>query len=80
MGKLLAQMRTAPKGITGSIPQLQKILDAMNPGDRADLLAALDDPNIKTPSLVRVLAARGITISGSSVYRYRSGDLAHTVR
>ena len=79
MGKLLEQLKNEPKGITGSIPVLQKILNEMNANDKADLLEALNDYNIKAASLVKALAARGIRISDSSIYRFRAGTLVHTI-
>lgn len=80
MGELL-------KAIEGSTPlpfgkkgALQKVLETLPDDDRADLLEALNNPNIPATVISRVLHARGISLPTSAITRFRRGEAAYEPR
>lgn len=68
MGKLLDEIHEDHKPRQKA---LEVILAKLDSGDRADLIAALLDPTIKTSAIHRVLNKRGMKIGYDRVAEYR---------
>jgi len=75
MGELLKEIQeivTQP----GNRSRIQEILDSLEPGDRKDLIAALDDHTISGSQIAKAMARRGHKLAPSVISRYRRGELS----
>lgn len=50
------------------------ILEALDEGDRASVVAALDDPSIPGTHVAKVLSSRGHPVKGDTVRRHGKGE------
>jgi hypothetical protein len=64
---------------TGRVPLLYQIMSKLEKQDKEDLLNALNDPTIPTPSICAALEKRGHRISKGSINQYRRGELIHVI-
>lgn len=70
MGKLADELRSE-RVAPGVKFRIDELLTKLNPEDRADLVAALKNPDIKTSVIARVLRRHGHSISEGAVRNYR---------
>lgn len=78
MGELFDSMRRAKLG--GRQPALVNVFAVLDPQDREDLRAALDNPTIPAQAIREALLKRGHDISTSIVYRYRAGNYDYVLK
>jgi hypothetical protein len=65
--------------ISGKVPLLYQIINKLEKQDKEDLINALNDPTIPTPSICVALEKRGHRISRGSINQYRRGELIHVI-
>lgn len=57
----------------GRLSQIERILKALDDKDRRDFINALNDPNIPSVAISRVMQRRGYTLDARRVSDYRNG-------
>ena len=65
--------------IRGKIPLVFQIINKLDGQDKEDLINALNDPTIPTPSICAALEKRGHKISIGSINQYRRGEYVHVI-
>jgi tagatose-1,6-bisphosphate aldolase non-catalytic subunit AgaZ/GatZ len=65
--------------VSGRVPLIYQIISKLEKQDKEDLLNALNDPTIPTPSICTALEKRGHRISKGSINQYRRGELIHVI-
>lgn len=53
-----------------------RTLESLSDEDRADLIAAMDDPDVMHSTIARVLDGRGFALRDQTVQRHRNGKCA----
>lgn len=75
MGELLKEIQEIASQ-PGNKSRIQEILDSLEPADRKDLIAALDDHAISGAQISKAMARRGYKLASSVISRYRRGELS----
>lgn len=76
MGDLLKQIEAdTRKG--GRAGQIETALSQLDEADRADLIAALDNPQLPAAAIARALAKRGVRLTAAAITRHRRGEAAY---
>jgi len=68
------QIKAEKELICGRKRRIPEVLALLDAADQKALQSALDDKTIKTVSIQRALAKRGIRLSASTISVYRNGD------
>ncbi len=63
----------------GRIPLLFQIINKLEKQDKEDLINALKDSTIPTPSICIALEKRGHRISIGAINQYRRGEYIHVI-
>ncbi len=74
MGKFLNEIRQESQFKRRD--RIAEIVDELNEQDGKDLQEALVDPTITPAQIIKALQARGITLHGSIITRYRATHVA----
>lgn len=74
MGKFLNEIRQESQFKRRD--RIAEIVDELNEQDGKDLIEALLDPTITPAQIMKALQARGITLHGSIITRYRATHVA----
>ena len=69
MGKFLAEVKNTE--LNKRTNRITEIAELLGKADGEDFLAALADPNIRPTQILKALQARGITMTGSIITRWR---------
>jgi hypothetical protein len=78
MGELFDSLRSVRR--PSRRPVLIDVIEKLSPEDRDDLIKALNTHTIPAAAIREALAKRGIDISVSVVYRYRTGEYDHVFK
>jgi hypothetical protein len=79
MGDLLKEIQETEIH-PGNRSRIAEILEALEPSDRKDLLAALDDHAISASRISKAMARRGHKLASSVISRYRRGELSTKIK
>ena len=69
MGKFLTEVKNT--ALNNRLDRVAEIKAELGKADGEDFIAALADPNIRPTQILKALQARGITMSGSIITRWR---------
>jgi hypothetical protein len=69
VGKFLAEVKNTE--LNKRLNRINEIAEQLGKADGEDFRAALADPTIRPTQILKALQARGITMSGSIITRYR---------
>lgn len=69
MGKFLTEVKNT--ALNNRLDRVAEIKEELGKADGEDFIAALADPNIRPTQILKALQARGITMSGSIITRWR---------
>jgi len=69
VGKFLAEVKNTQ--LNKRTNRIDEIAEQLGETDGADFLEALKDPTVRPAQIIKALQARGITMTGSIITRYR---------